>query len=75
LDLWRVLFEEYLGCTGDAEMLRVMAPFFVFRALVIVSPEWYPNHPLPVRRALVRFLTSVLEDEVFDWRHPNRYLE
>ena len=75
LELWTALFEEYLERTGDAEMLRVMAPFFVFRGLVIVSPEWYPDHPLPVRRALVRFLTSVLEDEVFDWRHPNRYLE
>jgi len=75
LDLWRVLFEEYLERTNDAEMLQVMAPFFVFRGLVIVSPEWYPGHPLPVRQALVRFLTSVLEDEVFDWRHPNRYLE
>jgi hypothetical protein len=75
LTLWNALFEEYLDRTGDAEMLRVMAPFFVFRALVIVSPEWYPDHPLPVRHALVRFLTSVLEDDVFDWRHPNRYLE
>ncbi|MDP3428267.1 MAG: phosphotransferase [Humidesulfovibrio sp.] len=75
LELWNALFEEYLQRTGDAEMLRVMAPFFVFRGLVIVSPEWYPDHPLPVRRALVRFLTSVLEDEVFDWRHPNSYLE
>ncbi|MBU1228743.1 MAG: aminoglycoside phosphotransferase family protein [Proteobacteria bacterium] len=75
LELWRVLFEVYLDTTGDAEMLRVMAPFFVFRGLVIVSPEWYPGHPPAVRRALVRFLTSVLEDEVFDWRHPNRYLE
>ena len=75
LELWNALFEEYLDRTGDAEMLRVMAPFFVFRGLVIVSPEWYPDHPLPVRRALVRFLTNVLEDAVFDWRHPNRYLE
>ncbi len=75
LELWNVLFEEYLERTGDAEALQVMAPFFVFRALVIVSPEWYPGHPPGVRQALVRFLTSVLEDEVFDWADPNRYLE
>ena len=73
--LYRAFFEEYLDQTGDAECLRVMAPFFVFRALVIVSPEWYPNHPEPVRRALVRFLTNVLEDEVFDWQNLRRYLE
>ncbi|MHC1752289.1 phosphotransferase family protein [Humidesulfovibrio sp.] len=74
-ELWNALFEEYLARTGDAGVLEVLAPFFVFRGLVIVSPEWYPNHPAPVRRALVRFLTRVLEDEVFDWRNVNRYLE
>ena len=73
--LWRAFFKEYLERSGDQDCLRAMAPFFVFRALVIVSPEWYPDHPLPVRRALVRFLTHVLEDDIFDWRHVNRYLE
>jgi len=74
-ELWNALFEEYLARSGDAGILEVMAPFFVFRALVIVSPEWYPNHPAPVRRALVRFLTRVLEEEVFDWANVNRLLE
>ncbi|MDP2846979.1 MAG: aminoglycoside phosphotransferase family protein [Humidesulfovibrio sp.] len=74
-ELWTALFEEYLAGTGDAGILEAMAPFFVFRGLVIVSPEWYPNHPAPVRRALVRFLTSVLEDDSFDWRNVNKYLE
>jgi aminoglycoside phosphotransferase (APT) family kinase protein len=74
-ELYRAFFEEYLERTGDAECLQVMAPFFVFRGLVIVSPEWYPDHPEPVRRALVRFLTRVLEDDAFDWEHVNRYLE
>ncbi len=73
--LWRVFFDEYLGATGDGECLEVMAPFLVFRALVIASPEWYPNHPEGVRRALARFLTRVLEEPVFDWRHVNRLLE
>jgi len=74
-ELWTALFSEYLERSGDAEILGVMAPFFVFRALVIVSPEWYPNHPAPVRRALVRFLTRVLEEDVFDWAGVNRLLE
>jgi len=74
-ELWTVLFEEYLERSGDAGILEVLAPFFVFRGLVIVSPEWYPNHPASVRRALVRFLRRVLEDDVFDWRNVNRYLE
>jgi hypothetical protein len=74
-ELWAVLFGEYLAHSGDVEMLEVMAPFFVFRALVIVSPEWYPTHPPAVRNALVRFLTRVLEDELFDWANVNRLLE
>jgi hypothetical protein len=52
-----------------------LAPFCVFRGLVIASPEWYPDHPDPVRRRLFNFVVNVLEDEVFDWEHVNRYLE
>jgi len=73
--LWEALFSEYLDASGDAEILEVMAPFFVFRTLVIVSPEWYPNHPAPVRQALVRFLTRVPDAAPFDWAHVNRLLE
>lgn len=73
--LWNALFDEYLAQSGDADVLLVMAPFFVFRTLVIASPEWYPNHPEPVRAALVRFLTRVLEEDRFDWADVNRLLE
>ncbi|WP_243546102.1 phosphotransferase family protein [Pseudodesulfovibrio tunisiensis] len=73
--LYRAYFEEYLSLTGDEEVLEVMAPFFVFRALVIASPEWYPDHPVNVRRRLFRFMENVLEDSVFDWEHINRYME
>lgn len=74
-ELWNALFGEYLARTHDAGILDVMAPFFVFRTLVIVSPEWYPNHPPAVRAALVRFLFRVLEADVFDWRSVNTLLE
>ncbi|MDD3313810.1 aminoglycoside phosphotransferase family protein [Pseudodesulfovibrio sp.] len=73
--LYRAYFEEYLACTGDTEVLEVMAPFFVFRGLVIASPEWYPDHPEPVRRGLLNLLANVLEDEVFDWENINKYME
>ncbi len=73
--LYRAFFEEYLALTNDSEALAVMAPFFVFRGLVVASPEWYPDHPPAVRRGLLRFLVNVLEDEVFDWQHVNRYME
>ncbi|WP_022661822.1 phosphotransferase family protein [Paucidesulfovibrio longus] len=73
--LYRVWFEEYLERTSDDEALEVIAPFFVFRALVIASPEWYPSHPPEVRRGLFRFMENVLREERFDWERINRYME
>ncbi|QGY41058.1 phosphotransferase [Pseudodesulfovibrio cashew] len=73
--MYRAYFEEYLERTGDNEVLEVMAPFFVFRGLVIASPEWYPDHPASVRGRLFNLMVNVLEDEVFDWEHINRYME
>jgi hypothetical protein len=73
--LYTAFWEEYLSRTGDEEILEVIAPFYVFRGLVIASPQWYPHHPEPVRAGLFRFLERVLEDERFDWRGINKYLE
>jgi hypothetical protein len=73
--MYMAFFETYLRESGDDEMLSVIAPFFVFRGLVIASPQWYPNHPLPVRQGLLRFLENVLEDERFDCQNINKYME
>ena len=73
--LYTAFWEEYLAQTGDEEILEVIAPFYVFRGLVIASPQWYPHHPEPVRAGLLRFLERVLEDERFDWKNISKYLE
>lgn len=73
--LYRAYVEEYIARTGDTEIFDVMAPFCVFRGLVIASPEWYPDHPESVRRRLFNFVGNVLEDDVFDWENINKYLE
>lgn len=73
--LYMAFWEEYLERTGDEEILEVIAPFYVFRGLVIASPQWYPHHPELVREGLLRFLERVLEDEKFDWRGINKYLD
>ena len=73
--LYRAYFEEYLDRTGDTQVLEVLAPFFVFRGLVIASPEWYPDHPEPVRRGLMNLIVNVLDDPVFDWENINKYME
>lgn len=72
--LYMTLFDRYLELTGDKEILEVMAPFFVFRSLVIASPVWYPDHPESVRDLLLRFMENVLEDEVFDYVRFERYM-
>jgi hypothetical protein len=73
--LYTAFWEEYLERTGDEEILEVIAPFYMFRGLVIASPQWYPHHPDPVREGLLRFLERVLDEEKFDWRGINKYLE
>jgi len=74
-ELHIALWDEYLEQTGDREILEVIAPFYVFRSLVIANPEWYPNHPAEVRQGLFRFLANVLSEECFDYRNINKYLE
>jgi aminoglycoside phosphotransferase (APT) family kinase protein len=70
-ELWGRFFEGYLEATGDEELLRVIPPFFVWRALVIASPIWYPSLEVGVRRALFRFIDRLLDAEEFAWRDVN----
>ncbi|OEU68169.1 MAG: aminoglycoside phosphotransferase [Desulfovibrio sp. S3730MH75] len=72
--MYMTYFEEYLERTGDIEILKVIAPFFVFRGLVIASPVWYPDHPVEIRASLLRFIENVLEEEVFDYADFERYM-
>jgi aminoglycoside phosphotransferase (APT) family kinase protein len=67
-ELWSRFFERYLAETGDREILKVIPPYFVWRALVIASPLWYPGLEASVRRAIFRFIEEVLAVEEFDWR-------
>lgn len=73
--LYRTFWDMYLELTNDREILEVIAPFHVFRTLVIASPEWYPRHPLEVRLGLFRFMENVLNDERFAYDRINSYME
>ena len=66
-------WDRYLEKTGDTEMLQVAAPFFVFRALVMANPVWYPSLDDSVRRKLLAFLSAVLEVNAFDPTQVNAY--
>lgn len=73
--LYDAFFTEYLERTGDEECLEVMAPFLVFRALVVASPEWYPDHPPRLRQGLMNLAENVLAEPAFDWRGVERYMD
>lgn len=73
--LYLALWDTYLEKTNDREILEVIAPFYVFRGLVIASPQWYPGHPLEVRQALFRFMENILDDSSFDYTRMNKYLQ
>ena len=66
-------WERYLEKSGDREVLQVVAPFFVFRGLVMASPLWYPSLVDGVRRKLLAFLLSVLKSDAFDPTQVNAY--
>jgi hypothetical protein len=72
--LWRTFFDDYLGTTGDAELLRVIPPYLVWRALVLASPLWYPDLDVGVRRALFQFIDRLLQVDEFDWWDVNALL-
>jgi hypothetical protein len=68
-------WKRYLDQSGDREMLRVVAPFFAFRGLVMASPVWYPELPDSIRNKLLAFVLKVLEEDAFDPVEAGTYLE
>jgi len=66
-------WDRYLEKSGDREILRIVAPFFAFRGLVIASPLWYPTLSDAVRKAIFSFILAVLDTESFDPTQVNAY--
>jgi len=73
-DLFELFFQNYMEKTGDEDLLKVIAPFFAFRAVVVASPTWYPLLSDDVRRTLFNFLENVLNDDEFDYMILNNYM-
>jgi len=68
-------WQRYLDASEDSEMLRVVAPYFAFRGLVMASPVWYPSLPDAVRQKLFNFILTVLKIEEFNPADVNAYCE
>lgn len=66
--LWETFWNTYLAESDDHELMEVIPPFFVWRALVLASPVWY-HVTDEVRIALFTFIQHLLSNPVFD---PNR---
>jgi len=73
-DLFELFFDNYLDKSGDEEIMKVLAPFFAFRAVVVASPTWYPLLPNETRRTLFNFMENVLVSEEFNYGDVNSYL-
>jgi aminoglycoside phosphotransferase (APT) family kinase protein len=71
--LFRRFWDRYLERSGDREMLRVIAPYYAFRALVMASPLWYPNLAESVRAKLLTFTTAILNSDSFEPGEVNLY--
>lgn len=73
-DLYTQFWDRYMGKTEDQELLSVVQPFFTWRALVLVSPIWYPSLRRPVRETLLRFAENILETDRFCPTDVDEYL-
>lgn len=59
-------FREYIGLTGDEEILEVLAPFYAFRGAVVANPVFYPELGARQRGMIFTFVKNVLRKERFD---------
>jgi hypothetical protein len=63
--LWYRFWSRYLELSKDDGVLRVVAPFLAWRALVLASPIWYPKLSPDARTRLLAFAETALSEEVF----------
>lgn len=71
--LYRAFWQRYLAEHPDPELFQVIQPWAAWRALVLASPQWYPNLTSAVRCKLLTFAQRVLETEQFDWEGVEKY--
>jgi hypothetical protein len=64
-ELWDTFWATYLAQSCDEQLVRVIQPFFAWRALVLASPAWYHVSDT-VREVLFHFVENILNERVFD---------
>lgn len=71
--LYQAFWRRYLMLHDDPELFSVIQPWYAWRALVLASPQWYPNISHSARHKLLTFARRVLETERFDWEDVDKY--
>lgn len=69
-----IFWDHYVQHTQDLEINSVIQPFYVWRALVLAHPLWYPNLTDETREKLFEFIETILDVDWFDPRQINEYL-
>jgi hypothetical protein len=64
--LWHHLWHRYLTERPDPELLKVAAPFFLWRALVVANPAFYPRMTTRARDTLLGFAADLLDEPAID---------
>ena len=59
--LYRRFMERYIDRTGDMDLLKVIQPFYTWRALVVANPVWYPDMDREVRMKILNFASEILD--------------
>jgi hypothetical protein len=74
-DLHTAFWNSYFASASDEGLLRVIQPWFAWRALVLASPVWYPDLEPGARVKLLRFARRVMTLKRYDSSKVNDYLE
>lgn len=72
--LMETFYQRYLEKTGDKEILKVIAPFYAFRGLVVAHPLYYPDMETEKRRKVFNFINNTLDSEEFNLKQIEAYL-
>ncbi len=69
-----LFYDEYIGRTNDGELLKVVAPFYAFRAAVVAHPVFYPQLGPEQRRMVLNLAKNILKAEEFRPHQVNKYI-
>lgn len=71
--LYEIFWQTYLDRSRDNEIVEVVPPWLAWRALVLASPQWYPNLRVETRNQLITFAQNVMANGHFDWQNIHHY--